>query len=66
MGENEIIMLVVLGCLMNANGKQIKEEICEHLKEHSIFCVPQEPPGKLFEYPGIRTAAKMAVDMPLA
>lgn len=56
-------MLVVLGCLMNEYGIQIKSEILDHLKEHDIFCVKQEPPGKLFEYPGIKTTAKMSVDM---
>ena len=56
-------MLAVLGCLMNEAGKKIKAEMLEKLKEHNIFCVEQEPPGKLFEYPGIKCAAKMAIDM---
>lgn len=62
MGENEI-MLVVLGCLMNEAGKKIKTEMLDKLKEHNVFCVEQEPPGKLFEYPAIKCTGKMAVDM---
>lgn len=57
-------MIVVLGCLMNETGKLIKEEMLSILKkEHDVFCVEQEPPGKLFEYPAIHTAAKMSVEM---
>ena len=55
-------MLVVLGCLLNERGKKIKEEMLDALKEHRIITVDQEPPGKLFEYPGIRTAAKASID----
>lgn len=55
-------MLAILGCLMTEAGKQIKNEMLEKLNEHTFFCVPQEPPGVLFEYPGILYTAQLSVD----
>jgi len=56
-------MLVVLGCLLTEAGIKIKEEMLEHFKEHNILCIDQNPPGILFEYPAIKCAAKLAVEM---
>lgn len=55
--------LCVFGCLLTDYGMQIKQEMLSWLStEYKVFCVDQEPPGTLFEYPGIYYAAKLAID----
>lgn len=56
--------LCVLGCLTTEEGKKIKAEMLEWLnKEYEVLCIDQEPPGKLFEYPAIKYALKLSIDM---
>lgn len=55
-------MLTVLGCLLSDAGKAIKAEMLNALHEHKILCIPQDPPGRLFEYPAIKYTAKLSVD----
>ena len=57
-------MLCVLGVLKTSKGLQIKNEMLSWLNtKHNVFCVEQEPPGKLFEYPAIYYAIKLAIEM---
>lgn len=57
-------MLAVLGVLKNETGLKIKKEMLSWMeKEHEVLCIEQEPPGKEFEYPGIKTTLKLSVEM---
>lgn len=55
-------MICILGCLLTEAGIQIKSEMLSHFKEHTIFCVEQEPPGKYAEYPALYYTIKAALD----
>ena len=56
--------LCVFGCLLTKNGIAIKDEMLQWLKpEYHVFCIDQQPPGKLYEYPAIKYACQLAVDM---
>jgi len=56
--------LCVLGCLLTEAGKTIKAEMLSWLeKEYDVLCIDQNPPGSMFEYPAIKCAIKMAIDM---
>jgi len=47
----------VLGALKSPRGLQIRDEMLSWLlKEYNVYCVEQEMPGKLFEYPALRFA----------
>ena len=47
----------VLGVLKSSRGLQIKDEMLSWLlNEYNVYCVEQEMPGKLFEYPALRFA----------
>lgn len=53
-----------MGVLRTAKGLIIKEKITKYLKPRfDIFYVEQEPPGVLFEYPAIKYAIKLAIEM---
>ena len=57
-------MLAVLGVLKNKVGLEIKKEMLSWLeKEYDVFCCEQEPPGTQFEYPAIKCALNLAVEM---
>ena len=57
-------MLAVMGVLKTEKGKKIKERISNYLKPRfDILYVEQEPPGKMFEYPAIRYALQLAIEM---
>lgn len=57
-------MLAVLGVLKNKIGLDIKAEMLSWLKkDYDVFCCEQEPPGLQFEYPAIKYALKMAIEM---
>lgn len=54
----------VLGVLTTEAGLKIKEEMLSWLKPiYEVFCVEQEAPGTLYEYPAIKMAADLAVDL---
>lgn len=54
----------VMGVLRTDNGLHIKQRITEYLEPRfHIFYVEQDPPGTMFEYPGIMFALKMAIDL---
>ena len=53
----------VLGVLKTENGYAIRDEILNNLSEHNFLLIEQEPPGKLAEYPAIKYAIKMAIDL---
>ena len=56
--------LAVLGVLLTDEGKRIKQEMLNWLNpEFNVMCIEQNPPGKLFEYPAIKYAAKLAIDL---
>lgn len=56
--------LCVFGCLMTNLGMNIKSEMLKWLEsEYHVFCVPQDPPGTLFEYPAIYYTCRMAIDL---
>lgn len=56
--------LCVFGVLKTKKGLIIKEHITNYLKNRfNIFYIEQEPPGKMYEYPAIKYALKMAIDM---
>ena len=47
----------VLGVLKSPRGLQIRDEMLSWLlNEYNVYCVEQEMPGKLFEYPALRFA----------
>ena len=47
----------ILGVLKSLRGVQIKDEMLSWLlNEYNVYCVEQEMPGKLFEYPALRFA----------
>lgn len=57
-------MLAVLGVLKTEAGIEIKKEMLSWLeKEHDVLCIEQEPPGIEFEYPAIKTAIRLSIDM---
>lgn len=57
-------MLAILGVLKNKVGLEIKNEMLSWLrKEYNVFCCEQEPPGLQFEYPAIKCALKLAIEM---
>lgn len=52
-----------MGVLKTKKGLKIKEKITNYLKPRfDILYIEQDPPGKLFEYPGIYYAIKLAID----
>ena len=54
----------VFGCYLTEEGKRIKSEMLKWLNnEYAVFCVDQDPPGKLFEYPALKYAIQMAIDI---
>ena len=54
----------VMGVLRTEKGLRIKQRITSYLEPRfKIFYVEQDPPGTMFEYPGIMFALKMAVDL---
>ena len=54
----------VLGVLKTEAGLKIKEEMLGWLSPiYEVFCVEQEAPGALYEYPAIKMAADLAVDL---
>lgn len=56
--------LCVLGSLITEEGKKIKMEMLKWLEPfYDVLCIDQDPPGKLFEYPAIKCALKLAIDM---
>lgn len=56
-------MIGVLGVLKTKRGLVIRDEILENLKEHNFLKIEQDPPGKLAEYPALKYAIKMAIDL---
>lgn len=56
-------MLGVLGVLLSERGKSIKQEILDNLPMHSWSCIEQEMPGKYAEYPALKHAIKVAIEM---
>lgn len=56
-------MIGVLGVLRTERGLKIKDEILENLKTHNLLMIEQDPPGKQAEYPAIKYAIKMAIEL---
>ena len=57
-------MLCVMGVLKTKKGLLVKDRISNYLKERfNILYIEQEPPGTLYEYPAIKYALQMAVEM---
>lgn len=57
-------MLAVMGVLKTKKGLIIKDKISNYLKERfNILYIEQEPPGTLYEYPAIKYALKLAIEM---
>ena len=56
--------LCVFGVLKTLEGIQIKNEMLKWLNDkYEVLCIEQEPPGVLFEYPGIKYAAKLSIEL---
>lgn len=53
----------VLGVLKTECGLKIKDEILEKLNKHKFLIIEQEPPGKQAEYPAIKYAIKLAIEL---
>ena len=54
----------VLGVLRTEAGLKIKEEMLSWLTPiYEVFCVEQEAPGTLYEYPAIKMAAELSVEL---
>lgn len=57
-------MLAVMGVLKTERGLLIKDRISNYLNPRfDILYIEQDPPGRLFEYPGIKYALKLAIEM---
>ena len=57
-------MLAVMGVLKTQKGLLIKDRISRYLiPRFDILYIEQEPPGVLFEYPGIKYSLQLAIDM---
>lgn len=56
-------MIGVLGVLKTERGLLIKKEILENLKEHNFLIIEQDPPGKQAEYPALKYAIKLAIEL---
>ena len=57
-------MLCVFGVLKTKTGLLIKDRITNYLKDRfNILYIEQEPPGTMFEYPALKYALKMAVEL---
>lgn len=57
-------MLCVFGVLKTKTGLLVKERITNYLKDRfNILYIEQESPGKMFEYPAIKYALQMAIEM---
>ena len=53
----------VLGVLKSPRGLQIRDEMLSWLlNEYNVYCVEQEMPGKLFEYPALRFAQWLCIE----
>jgi len=56
--------LCVFGVLKTAEGLKIKEEMLEWLNPlYNVLCIEQDPPGTMFEYPAIKYALKLSIEM---
>lgn len=54
--------LCVLGVLRTEFGMQIKAEMLTWLSSvYEVVCVEQNPPGSMFEFPALKTAAAISV-----
>lgn len=54
--------LCVLGVLRTELGMKIKAEMLSWLSScYEVICVEQEPPGSMFEFPALKTAAAISV-----
>ena len=61
---NENKPLCVFGVLKTAEGLKIKEEMLEWLNPlYNVLCIEQDPPGIMFEYPAIKYALKLSIEM---
>lgn len=57
-------LLCVMGVLKTEKGLLIKDRISNYLKDRfDVLYIEQDPPGKLYEYPAIKYALQMSVDM---
>lgn len=56
--------LCVLGVLLTDRGKEIKNEMLSWLNnDYDVLCIEQNPPGEMFEYPAIKAAIKLSIEM---
>lgn len=56
--------LCVFGVLKTEEGLKIKEEMLEWLNPlYNVLCIEQDPPGTMFEYPAIKYALQLSIDM---
>ncbi len=56
--------LCVFGVLKTKKGLLIKDRISNYLKDRfNILYIEQEPPGNMYEYPAIKYALKMALEL---
>ena len=61
--NDETPIMCVFGCLLTESGKKIKKEMLEWLtKKYDVICVNQEPPGDLYEFPGLKFAQQYTID----
>lgn len=57
-------MLCVFGVLKTKKGLLVKDRITNYLKDRfDILYIEQEPPGTMYEYPAIKYALQMAIEM---
>ena len=56
--------LCVFGVLKTEEGLKIKKEMLEWLNPlYEVLCIEQDPPGTMFEYPAIKYALQLSIDM---
>lgn len=56
--------LCVFGVLKTETGLRIKQEMLSWLNPlYNVLCIEQDPPGTMFEYPAIKYALKLSIEM---
>lgn len=56
-------MIGILGVLKTQRGLLIKDEILKNLNNHHLLTIEQDPPGKQAEYPALKYAIKLSIDL---
>ena len=60
--DNETDIICVFGCLLTKEGQKIKREMLKWIvPQYDCIVVNQQPPGKLYEFPGLKMAKTASI-----